>query len=80
MHRRLSPTLNDISVTVVEASTFPSYGGVGEATALRDAVTMMYERGETDVSTATLRRALQVLDGDRRVARLLLTPLPAPTQ
>jgi hypothetical protein len=47
---------------------------VGEAKALRDAVTVMYERGETDVSTATLRRALQVLDGEKRIARLSLTP------
>ncbi len=52
---------------------------VAEAKALRDAVTVMYERGETDVSTGTLRRALQVLDGERRIARLSLTPGTAPS-
>jgi hypothetical protein len=43
---------------------------VGRATALRDALTSMHERGETDVHTHTLARALRVLDGERRAGRV----------
>ncbi|GGU45756.1 hypothetical protein [Streptomyces lavendofoliae] len=43
---------------------------VGRATALRDALTSMHERGETDVHAHTLARALRVLDGERRASRV----------
>lgn len=43
---------------------------VGRATALRDALTSMHERGESDVHAHTLARALRVLDGERRAGRV----------
>ncbi|WP_028815167.1 hypothetical protein [Streptomyces flavidovirens] len=46
----------------------------GKAAALRDALALMYERGETRVHAATLARALRVLDGERRAGRVTLPP------
>ena len=43
---------------------------VARAADLRDALARMFERGETSVHAATLARALRLLDGSRRVARL----------
>ncbi|OMI34674.1 hypothetical protein [Streptomyces sparsogenes] len=58
-----------------------TYGGlraaqalVGKATALRDALALMHERGESRLHTATLARALRVLDGERRTERVTLPP------
>jgi hypothetical protein len=48
---------------------------VGRATALRDALTLMHDRGESELHAATLTRALRVLDGERR-ARLVTVPSP----
>jgi hypothetical protein len=45
---------------------------VARATELRDALTLMHTRGESELHTATLRRALEVLDGERRTR--LVTP------
>ncbi|MFF9199409.1 hypothetical protein AB6O49_04055 [Streptomyces sp. SBR177] len=45
---------------------------VGRATALRDALTLMHLRGESEVHTETLARALRVLDGERRSGRVTL--------
>ena len=42
------------------------------AAALRDALTLMFERGEVEVHAETLTRALRVLGADRRVAQLHL--------
>ncbi len=39
---------------------------VGTANALREALELMHERGEREVHSATLLRALRVLDGERR--------------
>ena len=50
---------------------------VGRAVALRDALTVMHLRGETDLHDATLARALRVLDGERRSARVGVPPDPA---
>ncbi|MCK8436937.1 hypothetical protein G3I77_29230 [Streptomyces sp. D2-8] len=47
---------------------------VGKATALRDALALMHQRGETELHAGTLARALRVLDGERRTARLTLPP------
>ncbi|MET8977275.1 hypothetical protein ABZX85_16800 [Streptomyces sp. NPDC004539] len=47
---------------------------VARATALRDALTLMHQRGEHEVHAPTLARALRVLDGDRRTARVTLPP------
>ncbi|MFF9286290.1 hypothetical protein [Streptomyces griseosporeus] len=43
---------------------------VGKAAALRDALALMHQRGETELHAATLARALRVLDGKRRTARV----------
>jgi hypothetical protein len=50
---------------------------VGAATALRDALTLMHQRGETELHAGTLGQALRVLDGERRARRVTLPPLPA---
>ncbi|MEU3187663.1 hypothetical protein ABZ707_26195 [Streptomyces sp. NPDC006923] len=42
--------------------------------ALRDALTAMHARGETELHTATLARALRVLDGERRAGRVTMPP------
>lgn len=47
---------------------------VSRAKALRDALALMHERGESEIHAATLSRALRVLDGERRSARLALPP------
>lgn len=44
------------------------------ATELRDALTRMHTRGESELHAATLARALRVLDGERRSRRLTLPP------
>ncbi|MFI9777987.1 hypothetical protein OG698_38685 [Streptomyces sp. NBC_01003] len=58
-----------------------TYGGlraaqalVGGATALRDALTLMHQRGETELHATTLARALRVLDGERRSQRVTVPP------
>jgi hypothetical protein len=48
---------------------------VGKATELRDALALMHQRGETELHAPTLTRALRVLDGERRTARVTLPPL-----
>ncbi|MGV9881623.1 hypothetical protein [Streptomyces sp. NPDC003006] len=60
-----------------------TYGGlraaqalVGRATALRDALTLMHQRGESEVHAATLAQALRVLDGERRARRVGVPPPP----
>ncbi|GAA1228325.1 MULTISPECIES: hypothetical protein [Streptomyces] len=60
-----------------------TYGGlraaqalVGRATALRDALTLMHQRGESEVHATTLARALRVLDGERRSQRVTVPPEP----
>ncbi|MFV0137332.1 hypothetical protein ACLGIH_29765 [Streptomyces sp. HMX87] len=50
---------------------------VGRAADLRDALALMHHRGETELHAATLARALRVLDGERRTARVALPPPPA---
>ena len=46
----------------------------GKAAALRDALTVMHQRGESQVHAATLARALRVLDGERRAGRVTVPP------
>lgn len=53
---------------------------MGRAVALRDALTQMHLRGETDVHHATLGRALRVLDGERRAGLVALAPIRPPEQ
>jgi hypothetical protein len=45
-----------------------------EAAGLRDALTAMHSRGETELHAATLARALRVLDGERRSERVTMPP------
>lgn len=45
---------------------------VGRAAELRDALTLMHMRGEGEVHTATMERALRVLDGERRTGQVTL--------
>ncbi|MFH9864072.1 hypothetical protein [Streptomyces sp. NPDC017202] len=59
-----------------------TYGGlraaqalVSRATALRDALTLMHQRGESELHAPTLARALRLLDGERRTARVTVPPL-----
>lgn len=47
---------------------------VSKAVELRDALQKMHARGESEVHTATLERALRVLDGERRCSRAGLPP------
>ncbi|MFF7929525.1 hypothetical protein RKD27_007688 [Streptomyces sp. SAI-126] len=58
-----------------------TYGGlraaqalVSRAAELRDALVLMHARGERDLHAATLARALRVLDGERRTARVTVPP------
>ncbi|MEU4210905.1 hypothetical protein AB0F13_13085 [Streptomyces sp. NPDC026206] len=46
------------------------------AAGLRDALTVMHERGEREICAGTLARAMQVLDGERRAMRVTLPPKP----
>ncbi|KES05874.1 hypothetical protein BU52_17315 [Streptomyces toyocaensis] len=73
----------DLLGRINPAAAGDTYGGlraaqalVGKAVALRDALTVMHRRGETDLHSATLARALRVLDGERRTARVTLPPEP----
>ncbi|MGW1626923.1 hypothetical protein [Streptomyces sp. NPDC002172] len=47
---------------------------VRAASELRDALALMHQRGETELHGDTLARALRVLDGERRTARVVLPP------
>ncbi|AYN43963.1 hypothetical protein D9753_30710 [Streptomyces dangxiongensis] len=47
---------------------------VRKAAELRDALEVMHQRGETELHGDTLARALRVLDGERRTARVALPP------
>lgn len=49
---------------------------VVEAAALRDALLLMHERGESDLHADTLTRALRVLDGERRAGLVAVPPPP----
>ncbi|MGW2561554.1 hypothetical protein ACWCXB_20310 [Streptomyces sp. NPDC001514] len=44
------------------------------AIALRDALALMHARGENELHAPTLARALRVLDGERRTARITVPP------
>lgn len=49
---------------------------VTRAAELRDALTLMHARGETELHTPTLDRTLRVLDGERRARRVTMPPGP----
>ncbi|MFV2120091.1 hypothetical protein ACE14D_17275 [Streptomyces sp. Act-28] len=50
---------------------------VGRATALRDALTLMHQRGEHEVHAEPLARALRALDGERRTRRVTVPHEPS---
>lgn len=47
---------------------------VSRATALKEALTLMHLRGESEVHSTTLTEALRVLDGERRAGRVTMPP------
>ncbi|MGX2998511.1 hypothetical protein JNUCC64_30325 [Streptomyces sp. JNUCC 64] len=49
---------------------------VSAAVELRDALALMHRRGERELHTDTLARALRTLDGVRRAARVGVPPAP----
>ncbi|NUS15102.1 MAG: hypothetical protein HOY69_27525 [Streptomyces sp.] len=49
---------------------------VARALALREALTVMHLRGESDLHHATLGRALRALDGERRSSLAVVAPEP----
>ncbi|MEU0395368.1 hypothetical protein ABZ208_21770 [Streptomyces sp. NPDC006208] len=50
---------------------------VSSAAALKEALTLMHMRGESEVHAATLAEALRVLDGERRANRVTMPPRTA---
>ncbi|MEU3600484.1 hypothetical protein ABZ714_17465 [Streptomyces sp. NPDC006798] len=50
---------------------------VARAIELRDALTLMHHRGESELHTATLADALRVLDGERRTFRVTIPKPPS---
>ncbi|MFJ2647822.1 hypothetical protein ACIO1C_13940 [Streptomyces sp. NPDC087420] len=69
---RINPAReNDTYSALRAAQALPS-----RAAELRDALTKMHARGETEVHAGTLARALRVLDGERRVGRVTMPPGP----
>ncbi|MGW7366521.1 hypothetical protein ACWGI8_24560 [Streptomyces sp. NPDC054841] len=46
------------------------------AAALRDSLALMHARGESELHSPTLTRALRVLDGERRASRITVPPEP----
>ncbi|MFD9911071.1 hypothetical protein [Streptomyces sp. NPDC059063] len=76
-------TVVDLLGRINPARTEHTYGGlraaqalVGGATRLRDALTLMHQRGEAELHADTLARALRVLDGERRAERVTVPPRP----
>ncbi|WP_432094523.1 hypothetical protein [Streptomyces sp. bgisy100] len=67
---RINPTRGTHTYTALRAAQ----ALVGRATALRDALTLMHDRGESRLHATTLTRALRVLDGERRATRATLPP------
>lgn len=47
---------------------------VAQAVRLREALTRMHARGESELHAAALERALRVLDGERRTGRVAVPP------
>ncbi|MFE3325870.1 hypothetical protein [Streptomyces sp. NPDC059176] len=47
---------------------------VTRAADLRAALTLMHARGESEMHSPTLTRALRLLDGERRASRIIVPP------
>jgi hypothetical protein len=66
--------INPARTTDTYAALRAAQALVGKALALREALTVMHLRGETELHHATLARALRVLDGERRSGRVVVPP------
>lgn len=66
--------INPARVTHTYGALRAAQALVGRATALKDALTLMHQRGESEVCTGTLAEALRVLDGERRTKRVTMPP------
>jgi hypothetical protein len=62
--------INPINGDQTYRALVASQGLAAQAVALRDALAVMWERGETEIHTTTLARALRLLDAQRRIDRL----------
>ncbi|WP_407548270.1 hypothetical protein QOM21_04180 [Streptomyces sp. Pv4-95] len=71
---RINPARGDSTYSGLRAAQ----ALVGKSAELRDALTLMHQRGESELHQETLTRALRVLDGERR-ARLVTVPPPPPS-
>ncbi|MCP9999734.1 hypothetical protein [Streptomyces sudanensis] len=69
--------LNPARVTHTYGALRAAQALVGQATALRDALTLMHQRGEHEVHARTLARALRALDGERRARRVTVPQEPS---
>lgn len=74
----------DLLGRINPSTTTDTYGAlraaqalVSRANALKDALTVMHLRGETELHHGTLGRALRVLDGERRSGLVVVAPDPA---
>jgi hypothetical protein len=71
---RINPSRNTDTYRALRAAQ----ALVERAAALRDALTAMHLRGESELHHTTLGRALRVLDGERRCALVAVAPEPRP--
>jgi hypothetical protein len=69
---RINPSRTTDTYTALRAAQ----ALVSRAAALKDALTLMHLRGETELHHSTLGRALRVLDGERRSQQATVPPDP----
>nr|WP_202451199.1 hypothetical protein [Streptomyces sp. SID4948] len=69
---RINPSRTTDTYTALRAAQ----ALVSRAVALKDALTTMHLRGETELHHGTLGRALRVLDGERRSGLVAVVPEP----
>ncbi|MEV6534178.1 hypothetical protein AB0M86_32050 [Streptomyces sp. NPDC051639] len=67
--KRLS-SVNPAQTTGTYTALRAAQALVSEARALRDALSLMFERHEKEIHVRTMAEALQSLDGDRILSRL----------
>jgi hypothetical protein len=66
---RINPARQDETYRALRAAQ----ALVTQATALRDALTVMFQRGQTEFHSATLVRALRILEAETQIERLRLS-------
>ncbi|MGV9314598.1 hypothetical protein ACWDR0_20800 [Streptomyces sp. NPDC003691] len=67
---RINPTRSEHTYGALRAAQ----ALVSRSAELRDALTLMHRRGESELHNATLAHALRVLDGERRTLRVTIPP------